>query len=364
MNISDIPKILSASMITGDNICLVGDHGIGKTEIIENWAKDNNVHCETLILSLVEIGDLAGIPYLDNNSTNFAEPMWLTRMKRANEQGKRCILFVDEINRAAKDVLSASLSLVLSRRINEHYLPELNGIKTLVVAAMNPDNSDHNYQVDTLDIALISRFCWLNVEIDVPSWLEWARKNKINAIVRDFISNNTQKLHFTPKDSIGCTPRSWSMLSKYIDIKDTIDPSVLFNIIEGKVGTAVGAQFMQFLQNYIDVVKVKDIEDFLYGYDVIDGDTIKKISEDLNNELLHKIEPVSAMELCNQLWEKYMVKPTSTTEILPLLVTLYSLNLETRVGYLKNKRLSHQVQYMRLAELDFNKNLFKTAISN
>lgn len=364
MKISDVPKILKASHLVQDSVIMSGVHGIGKTEVVKQFARENNMHCVVLIGNILEPQDIAGMPYIKDNSTYFAEPHWLTELKIAASEGRHTILFMDEISRSPLDVRNACMSLILDKEINGHKLPFTEGLQTLVVAAMNPGDSKHNYQVDSLDPALTDRFCFLDVEIDVASWLEWARENNINKIVREFISNNTQKLHFTPKSGVGSTPRSWVMLSKYIDIIDTIDPSVRFSIIEGKVGTSVGAEFSIFLDNYISVVKVQDIEDFIAGK-VVDEYNIKDHARELKETLLSDIEPISQMELGSQLWVKYLsenINPT-TNNITPLLVFLYSMNMETRIAFLRSKRDNDSTSYMLLARLDFNKQLFITSIT-
>lgn len=61
-----------------------GVHGIGKSEIIRQYADENDMHCETLILSLMDTGDLCGLPRTAEHggqlSTIWAAPVWFNRI--------------------------------------------------------------------------------------------------------------------------------------------------------------------------------------------------------------------------------------------------------------------------------------------
>jgi hypothetical protein len=361
MNISRITDVLGVAHATGDNVLMSGVHGLGKTAIVKQFAEDNNYHFECLIMSLCEPSDLMGMPYIPegSTSTHFAEPAWLTRCKVASAQNKHCVILLDELNRAPRDVLGASLTLILDRRLNDHVLPELNGLKTLMIAAINPDNDD--YQVNSLDPALIDRFAFYNVEVDVQGWLKWARSVNVNGIVRDFIAENPTKLHFiaNAQDEIGATPRSWTMLGKYMDVIKNIDPELHFEVIKSKIGSALGSQFYNFFLKYANVVKVDDVEKFVKKQKDISIDNIESVASALYEEKLHNIETVTQMELIHQMADKYFKKATERKDILPLLVMLYAVNIETLASVLKDYKASRSVDYKKLAEWDFDKSLFR-----
>ena len=361
MNISRITDVLGVAHETGDNVLMSGVHGIGKTQIVKEFAESKGYHCEVLIMSLCEPSDLMGMPYIPegSTSTHFAEPAWLSRCKEANAQNKHCVILLDELNRAPRDVLGASLTLILDRRLNDHVLPELNGVKTLMIGAINPDNDD--YQVNSLDPALIDRFAFYNVEVDTQGWLKWARSVNVNGIVRDFIAENPTKLHFVAnsQDEIGATPRSWTMLGKYMDVIKNVDPELHFEVIKSKIGSALGSQFYNFFLKYANVVKVDDVEKFVKKQGDITEENIESIASKLYEEKLHNIETVTQMELIHQMADKYFKKAETREDILPMLVMLYAVNIETLASILKEYKASRAVDYKKLASLDFNKALFR-----
>ena len=67
-----------------DSVLLNGKHGIGKTSVVKQFAKENNMYLETLILSLKDPSDLLGMPYINHTETHkrtqFAEPDWFQKI--------------------------------------------------------------------------------------------------------------------------------------------------------------------------------------------------------------------------------------------------------------------------------------------
>lgn len=357
MDIKTAKKVIQAAILGDDTVLMEGLHGIGKSNIVKQFAEEGDYYLEELFLSHQEVGDLIGIPHtveMDGNSvTTWSIPIWLQRMNTASKAGKKCILFLDELNRAPIDVRQSALQLVLERKIHEHSLPVLNGERTFVISAINPPD---DYQVDELDPALIDRFLYIQIEVDAPVWLDYALKTNINSVIRDFISEFPNRLHWTPADGgIGATPRSWVKLSHIMDKVDQIDNDILMHIMKAKVGVEVAAQLYTFYNNYVDVIKVKDIEKIIQN----NKDTTDSIEElsGLISKLMQKTEAIQKSDLANQIADKYMKKK----DIFPLLTYLYSLEVEICVAFLKSYRQDEPNNYKRIAEIDNklnNKKLF------
>lgn len=362
MDIQSAKEIIKAAAIADDTVIMEGLHGIGKSQIVKQFAKEGNYHLEELFLSHQEVGDLIGIPHtiqMDGSTiTTWSIPIWLQRMNRAAAQGKNCVLFLDELNRAPIDVRQSALQLVLERQIHEHILPSVNNVRTLVVAAINPADK---YQVDELDPALLDRFLHINVEADTKAWLNWARSNKVNSVVRDFIGEYPDRLHWSPADGgIGATPRSWAKLGDFMDNVASIPEDVLFQVMKGKIGTEIASQFYTFFKNYVDVVKMEDIENLVKKH----KDKMESIEElaDLISELMTKTEAIQKSEMAHQMADKYM----DQKDVLPFLAYLYSLDVEICVAFLKGYRKDEPNKYKKLAQIDAelnDKKLFKRIVT-
>lgn len=361
MDIGTAKRMLTACKLAGDTALIQGVHGIGKSQIVKQFAAENGYHLEELFLSNQEVGDLIGIPNTIEDDgvvvTTWSVPIWLQRMNYAASQGKMCVLFLDELNRAPIDVRQSALQLVLEGKIHEHSLPFANGEKTMVVGAINPPDQ---YQVDELDPALLDRFLFMDVEPDAPAWLKWAKSVKCNAVIRDFIAEHPDRIHWTPADGgVGVTPRSWAKLGDFMDHVDEIPEDILFQVMKGKIGTEIGSQFYTFFKNYVDVVKVADIEKIVKD----NKDNVQNIEElgDLIAEKIEKTEAIQKTELVQQLNDKYSKKK----DYLPVLAFLYALDVEICVAFLKSFRQDDAKGYAELVKLDDKMNkkeLFKRIV--
>lgn len=115
----------------GIPLLIVGPPGCGKTSIITQVAASYGLHCETLLLSVREPTDVAGMPTLqDSGQVKLATPEWCQNLIKA----RNGILFLDEMTCAAPSVQAAALRIVCERVVGDTPLPK--GIR--IVAAANP----------------------------------------------------------------------------------------------------------------------------------------------------------------------------------------------------------------------------------
>jgi hypothetical protein len=258
-------------------------------------------HCEVLQLTVMDTGDLNGIPEtIEKNGervTSWAMPIWLQRVREANENGKHVVIFLDELGRASIDIRQASLQMVLEGKIQEHSLGELDGLKSLIVVADNPSD---DYDSAEFDAALEDRFITLDVEVSVEGWLKYAREKGVIPVITDYIAEYPDKLLFKPEDTAekGSTPRAWEALSRILRETPKNSP-VIFNLITAKVGKTVGANFYNFMQNYVNVVKPEDIMKII-GTD-LDTEAKQKKAVKKLSKVTQKIEAISAQELAQKM---------------------------------------------------------------
>lgn len=219
---------------------LVGTMGCGKSQIMAQIASELNIGLVDLRLAQQEAGDLIGLPYQVNGVTHYAKPEWFPK------EGTRGIVFLDELNRAPTDVRQAVFQLVLDRRIHTHKLPD----GWFVHAAINPsgDMGNENYQVETLDPAMLRRFCVLEVTPDVDTWMAWAKgAGKIDNLISEFVNTNRQLL-FKPEEiklNVQPTPDSYRMLNELLKHK-VIEKHNQMEIFKGLIGREAGAAFIKW----------------------------------------------------------------------------------------------------------------------
>lgn len=418
MNASNIKILLKHAMIADDSVLINGNHGIGKTSVVKQFAKEQKMHLETLILSLKDPSDLLGMPGVDESGLNartiWREPDWFQRIVdkawpieftlddlefndlefkkyvlssidkldkttdkfnrnelnklyslyynidktilhlTSNQSNISCklsqssVLFLDELNRAFLDTRQVALQLVLEKELHSHKLPFVNGTRTFVISAINPSDL---YQTDDLDMALLDRFLCIDMTIDTTDWLVYAGIVDISDVIRSFISENPDKLHYMPKNlSNGSTPRSWEKLSDILktDIQSNV---VLDGIISGKLGKDVGSLFYVYYKNYKSIIKIEDIVEFVFN---IKDKSIINISSELK-VYTEKIETIRKQDLLNQLISlaKEELKSENYNILsLALLCFLSSMNFEISILFCKQLKSTNTELYNYLVTLD------------
>lgn len=87
MTIEELKDFIGDADACGHVPLVRGLHGIGKSESSAQYAKDENLHFEPLILSLMDTGDMLGIPVENNvgglTSTTWAAPTWYNNIVNA-----------------------------------------------------------------------------------------------------------------------------------------------------------------------------------------------------------------------------------------------------------------------------------------
>ncbi|WP_238019613.1 AAA family ATPase [Dactylosporangium sp. AC04546] len=115
-------------------VLLWGEPGIGKTAALNQLADQLGLPLTTVIASVHEPSDFAGLPVVGDDPAGqgvpLAPPDWAVRLARTG----RGLLFLDELSTAPPAVQAALLRLVLERRVGALRLPD--GIR--IVAAANP----------------------------------------------------------------------------------------------------------------------------------------------------------------------------------------------------------------------------------
>lgn len=218
------------------SILISGDHGIGKSAIVKQVAKKLGGSCVDFRLSQNDVGDLKGMPFHIKGRTVYAIPeffpmreadavelkdlLGLTEDISLGRYGETGILFLDEINRANREVQQAAFELVLDRRLNLRSLPD--GWR--VVAAINGDDSI--YTVNAMETAFLSRFCLIELQPTYQEWLRWAEdplQGNIHESITQFIRKKSEFLDPTKEllkeaSKRGVVKvhdrRAWEMFSK------------------------------------------------------------------------------------------------------------------------------------------------------
>jgi hypothetical protein len=185
------------------SVLLHGCHGVGKSELLRAAAEELGIDVTVRDLSLMEPPDLIGLPRVGaDGRTHYASPAFLPT-------GGKGLLVFEEINRAPRYMAAPCLQLLTARTLNDYVLPK----GWLPCAAVN--DADDGYQVDELDVALLSRFVRAKIGPDAKEWIAWAGRHDVHPKVVRFVQDNPN-IFADPQSN----PRSWTYVSRLLHASD------------------------------------------------------------------------------------------------------------------------------------------------
>tara|TARA_R110002153_G_scaffold16136_13_gene57148 strand:- start:5242 stop:6303 length:1062 start_codon:yes stop_codon:yes gene_type:complete len=237
-----------------------GPTGIGKSDVFKQLGKHFNLKVIDKRLAFLTEGDLLGLPIVDGKTTRFLPPDWFVE---CCENGR--ILFLDEINRATREVQNCAFQIVLDREINGYHLhPE-----TRVYVAVNVGNE---YQVLDMDPALERRFYSRTLDPTTDDWLDWAKniKKTIDPLILEYIERYPSHLRYTGKflpNKKFPNPAAWEMLNDSL-IYAKMSPSIAFGpnynheileFAEGFIGEEYAIKFSSFVKDYVGDYSVQEL---------------------------------------------------------------------------------------------------------
>jgi hypothetical protein len=258
-------------------VLLWGGPGIGKTSAVREMAEGAGLRCETVIASIREPSDFAGLPVVggDGRSVTLAPPAWAQRLA-ADQRG---VLFLDEVSTAPPAVQAALLRVVLERTVGDLPLPD--GIT--VIAAANPPEQ----AADGWDLAapLANRFCHLDWSIDAKQWSEGILGGFPLATIPTLDSDAMTRALTSTRGAIGAfvmarpallaapptdqasagrawpSPRTWEMAAHLIAAAQSslATNEVTAMLVAGAVGAGPAAEFLAWR----DDLDLPDAEDAL-----------------------------------------------------------------------------------------------------
>lgn len=206
-----------------------GPPGIGKSSIVAQLAKANQLEFIDVRLSQLAPTDLRGLPVALEGISKWYPPEFLPRSGKG-------ILFLDEINMAPPTMQGMAQQLILDRRVGSYVVPD----GWFIWAAGN--RKEDRASVFDMPAPLANRFLHLQVEPDFESFKAYALETKVHEQIIAFLSFRSTLLHkIDPLQPAWCSPRSWVIASELHKADLDIAPAV---------GEAAMTEFMAYIKLY------------------------------------------------------------------------------------------------------------------
>lgn len=280
-----------------DPMIILGKSGVGKTVSIYELTKELGIGFREMRLVTMTETDIMGIPQIDKDGgTVYAANSLLPRAERDGERG---ILVLDEITSASRTVRASAYQLLDSKRsIGNYHLPD----KWKIIALGN--GPDDGGVFSGMEHAFLSRCVAYRVEPDLTAWKKWAIKNEVHPTILGFLSMCPDYLHKFDTDEMAAAfpcPRSWTMLSDKLKSREKrvrdgsgiLDQDSVEIYAAGSVGAEVAPQFGTFYsykKKALDTTKIiegKEVNTNIMEYE---AETVFIVIQSLIAELTKRIK--------------------------------------------------------------------------
>lgn len=229
-----------------------GAPGIGKSALVEKFAKEVGLPCISLLGSQLAPEDIIGIPQIRGETSEFLPPKMIARKEPY-------VLFLDELNACSQEVQKAFYSLIHEKRIGEYHLPQ----GSVVIGAGN--RMQDGAIVKTMSSALINRMFHVQLKANPQIWINWAYENNLHSWVIDYITQRPDHLFSEPPktEEPYSTPRSWHMLSDALKeynagVKD-ISQETLRILTYGCISSTHAGMFLAYTKQLENKYLLNDI---------------------------------------------------------------------------------------------------------
>jgi hypothetical protein len=261
MNQTDCLQALQVAVAANVPVLVWGEPGAGKTASINAMVKAMGWHLETVLASLREPSDFAGLPVLSGEDVRMAPPDWARRLAGRED----AVCFFDEISTAAPSTQRALLRVIHERVVGDLTL----GPEVRMVAAANPAEMAAggwdltpplanrflhlDWKVDPAVVAAGMTGRWPNPQpltID-PQWA--GNIGYYGAVVSGFLSARPEQAHQLPKNPSEAgrgwpSPRSWESVVRVLAACDNsgISNEARLGLVAGLVGDGSAIEFARY----------------------------------------------------------------------------------------------------------------------
>ena len=281
-------------------IFLIGAPGIGKTQIMEQIARECSLGLVSYTITHHTRQSAIGLPFISKNMYGNKEysvteytmsEIIASVYNQIEETGlKEGILFIDEINCVSETLAPAMLQFLQCKTFGNHAVPE----GWVIVAAGNP--AEYNKSVREFDVVTMDRVKKIEVQPEFAVWKEYAYVQDIHPGVIAYLTargNYFYQMETTVDGMFFATPRGWEDLSRLIQVYEKLEKTVDREVVQQYIQyPKIAKDFANYLELYYKYQADYQIEEVMNGK--IDPILVKKLGHASFDERLSVVSLVLA----------------------------------------------------------------------
>lgn len=239
-------------------ILLMGAPGIGKTQIMEQIARECGIALVSYTITHHTRQSAIGLPFIQEKEfggkkcsvteytmSEIIGSVYEQMEKTGQREG---ILFIDEINCVSETLAPTMLQFLQCKSFGNHQVPK----GWIIVAAGNPP--EYNKSVREFDVVTLDRVKKIDVEPDFSVWKEYAYQAGIHGAVISYLELKKENFYQMETRVDGkrfATARGWQDLSELITVYEKLgipaDQEVIFQYIQHE---RIAKDFANYLELY------------------------------------------------------------------------------------------------------------------
>lgn len=263
----EIPAIRQRPML------LIGPPGVGKTQIMEQVARECKIGLVAYTITHHTRQSAVGLPRIEKRNFGgkeysvteytMSEIVGAVYEKMEATGLREGILFIDEINCVSETLAPTMLQFLQAKTFGTHRIPQ----GWLIVAAGNPP--EYNKSVREFDVVTLDRIRRIDIEPDFSVWKEYAYQENIHPAVISYLNVKKQnfcQIETTVDGRRFVTPRGWEDLSRLLSVYEkmgkTADREVVIQYLQYP---KIAKDFANYLMLYEKYQKDYQVEEVLSG---------------------------------------------------------------------------------------------------
>ncbi|MDY2814860.1 MAG: AAA family ATPase [Dorea sp.] len=262
-------------------ILLMGPPGIGKTQIMEQIAKECRIGLVSYTITHHTRQSAIGLPFIQEKvydgktysvtEYTMSEIIASVYDKMEATGVKEGILFIDEINCVSETLAPTMLQFLQCKMFGNQKVPE----GWIIVAAGNPP--EYNKSVRDFDVVTLDRIKKIDVEENYKVWKEYAYQAEIHPAILAYLELRNDyfyRMETTVDGKTFATARGWedlsSLLKAYEILGKKADREVVHQYIQHWKIAKDFANYLELYEKYKKDYGLEKIVEGCYGKDTLE----------------------------------------------------------------------------------------------